>query len=177
MSEIAARVGGSKATLYGYFRSKEELFVAVALAESEKQLGPAFAALDQPSMPLRDALVKTGETLITFILTPDAIAAHRMVVSEAGRSQIGPKFYECGRKLGTERLAAFLKGARNQGKIRACDVGLAAIHLMALLESEWLPLILYGLARPAPTRREIRESMEHAVDAFLTGYEATQNHP
>ena len=29
MAEIAARVGGSKATLYGYFGSKEDLFVEV----------------------------------------------------------------------------------------------------------------------------------------------------
>ena len=29
MSAIAARVGGSKATLYGYFKSKEELLLAV----------------------------------------------------------------------------------------------------------------------------------------------------
>jgi hypothetical protein len=146
--------------------------VAVALAESEKQLGPVFAELDEPSIPLRDALIKTGETLITFILTPDAIAAHRMVVSEAGRSQIGPKFYECGRKRCTDRLASLLQTASKEGTIRDCDFALAATHLAALIESEWLPLILYGVSRPAPSRREIRESMEHAVDAFLNGYQA-----
>ena len=32
MSSIAARVGGSKATLYNYFASKEELFAATVAA-------------------------------------------------------------------------------------------------------------------------------------------------
>ena len=49
MAEISARIGGSKATLYGYFKSKEELFVAVTHGEAKKQMEPALAALDQSS--------------------------------------------------------------------------------------------------------------------------------
>lgn len=38
MSEISRAVGGSKATIYGYFASKEELFVAAADLEGGSML-------------------------------------------------------------------------------------------------------------------------------------------
>ncbi len=49
MSEIAARVGGSKATLYSYFKSKEELFVAVMKGSTE--VGNVYKPFADPSLP------------------------------------------------------------------------------------------------------------------------------
>jgi AcrR family transcriptional regulator len=170
MSEIAARIGGSKTTLYGYFRSKEELFVEVVVAEAAKQLLPSFEDLDENSADLRDALVPVGEKLVAFLLSPDAIAAHRMVMSEAGRSNIGQQYYLNGRQRGLALLAAFLERAGKIGKIRHCDFPTAATHLLALIESELLPPFHFGLARPAPSRLEIRESTKRAVDVFLAAY-------
>jgi AcrR family transcriptional regulator len=170
MSEIAARLGGSKTTLYGYFRSKEELFVEVVVAEALKELLPAFEEIDENAADLRDALVPVGEKLVTFLLTPDAIAAHRMVMSEAGRSNIGQLYYSNGRQRGLGYLAAFLERASKIGKIRPCDFTIAATHLVALIESELLPPVYFGLARPAPSRLEVRQSVERAVEVFLSAY-------
>lgn len=47
MSQIAARAGGSKRTLYGYFPSKEELFVAMAHNVATSFLDPVVDALSQ----------------------------------------------------------------------------------------------------------------------------------
>jgi len=170
MSEIAARVGGSKTTLYGYFRSKEELFVEVVVAQALKELVPAFEELDERVADLRDALVPIGEKLITFLLTPDAVAAHRMVMSEAGRSNFGQLYYSNGRQRGLGYLAAFLKRAGKIGKIRRCDCVIAATHLLALIESELLPPVHFGVPRPSPSRLEIRQSVQRAVDVFLSAY-------
>jgi AcrR family transcriptional regulator len=170
MSEIAARLGGSKTTLYGYFRSKEELFVEVVVAEAVKHLLPTFAELDETSADLRDALIPLGEKLVTFLLSPDAIAAHRMVMSEAGRSNIGQQFYLNGRQRGLELIAAFLERAAKIGKIKPCDFRIAATHLLALIEAELLPPVIFGFARPAPSHLEIRDSTKRAVDVFLTAY-------
>jgi AcrR family transcriptional regulator len=170
MAEIAARLGGSKTTLYGYFRSKEELFLEVVAAEAAKQLLPAFEELDENCADLRDALVPVGEKLIAFLLTPDAIAVHRMVMGEAGRSNIGQQYYLIGRQRGGEYIAAFLERASKIGKIRPCDFAIATTHLLALIESELLPPVHFGLARPAPSRLEIRQSTQRAVDVFLSAY-------
>ena len=43
MSEIAARVGGSKATLYAYFHSKEQLLRAVLEHDVNEETDPAAA--------------------------------------------------------------------------------------------------------------------------------------
>jgi AcrR family transcriptional regulator len=170
MSEIAARVGGSKTTLYGYFQSKEELFVEVVVAEAAKELLPAFEDLDEKAPELRDALVPVGEKLLTYLLTPDAIAALRMVMSEAGRSDIGQHYYSNGRERGMSYIAGFLERASNIGRIRSCNFVVAATHLLALIESELLPPFHFGLARPAPSRLEIRQATERAVTVFLAAY-------
>jgi AcrR family transcriptional regulator len=170
MSEIAARVGGSKTTLYGYFRSKEELFVEVVVAEATKQLLPVFEELDENAPDLRDALLPAAEKLVTFLLSPDAIAVHRMVMSEAGRSKIGQQYYLNGPQRGLRYLSAFLERASRIGKIRPCDFSIAATHLTALIEAELLTPLLFGLARPVPSRLEIRQSTERAVDVFLSAY-------
>ena len=170
MSEIAARIGGSKATLYGYFKSKQELFAAVALAEGDKQLAPELANPEDYSTGLRDALLRIGEKLLTFLLSPEAIAAHRMVLGEAGRSLIGHHFYVAGRQRGIRLVSEFLERSHQAGSIRQCDFTVAATHVVALIESEWLPPMLFGLARPAPSPLEIRESTGRAVDAFMAAY-------
>ena len=38
MSEIAKQVGGSKATLYNYFKSKEEIFAAVMESSATRDI-------------------------------------------------------------------------------------------------------------------------------------------
>jgi AcrR family transcriptional regulator len=172
MSEIAARNGGSKATLYGYFRSKQELFLAVAFAEGEKQVGPAFASLETGVADVRDSLLRVGEKLIAFLLTPGAIAAHRMVVSEAGRSDIGRHFYTKGRARGIALLAKFLEAACAAGKIRRADFRIAAMQLLSLIESERVPPMVFAIEHKKPSRLQIRQSTERAVDVFLAAYGA-----
>jgi AcrR family transcriptional regulator len=82
MNELAKRFGGSKATLYGYFPSKEELFVAVVeavatghLLEATQELA-ADAADGQPALEAR--LKRFGERMLK-VLTHDesALAVYR----------------------------------------------------------------------------------------------------
>jgi transcriptional regulator, TetR family len=47
MSEIASRVGGSKATLYNYFSSKAEIFAAVMESSATEQIAGAFKLLEE----------------------------------------------------------------------------------------------------------------------------------
>ena len=50
VSQITAEVGGSKATIYSHFSSKEELFVACMASTSEGFIRNAFALLDTSGM-------------------------------------------------------------------------------------------------------------------------------
>jgi AcrR family transcriptional regulator len=61
MAEICSRVGGSKATLYGYFKSKEELFLSVMKMLAEERMSHAYARL-VPGGDIAAALQAFGKT-------------------------------------------------------------------------------------------------------------------
>jgi AcrR family transcriptional regulator len=169
MAEISARVGGSKATLYGYFDSKEQLFVEVAKAVGEKHLEAAFAELEQTAADVRTVLQRFGEKMLGFLSQPDTLATQRMVIAEAGHSDIGRRFYEAGPMRGLEAVAAYLQAAMDGGQLRATDPHVAAQHLSGLLQAEILPLSLLGM--PVNTSRaRIRHTVERALQVFLAAY-------
>src|SRR5690349_18099392 len=73
MAEIATRVGGSKATLYGYFPSKEALFLAIIEQLGEQYITPALTELEEsPEADVRTALRRFGEQFLAFISTQEA---------------------------------------------------------------------------------------------------------
>jgi AcrR family transcriptional regulator len=172
MAEISSRVGGSKATLYGYFESKEQLFIAVATAVGEKHLAAAFAELEQRETDLPVALQRFGERMMAFLSQPEALATQRMVVAEAGHSDIGRRFYEAGPRRGLDAVAAYLQAAMDQGRLRTADARVAAQHLIALFQAETMPLRLLGV--PVGTSRaQIRSAIERALAVFLAAYGAS----
>lgn len=170
MNEIALRMGGSKATLYGYFPSKEALFMAVIHAEAKRHLATAEDELATvPDGGLRPALIRFGEALASFICSDLGCATFRMVMAEAGQSDIGKVFYEEGPLQGTQKMAAALSGAMARGELRDADPWVAAQQLGALLTCEVQPR--WYLRDNAPmTAQQARDIAERAVEAFLRAY-------
>jgi AcrR family transcriptional regulator len=170
MSEIAARAGGSKATLYGYFSSKEELFVAVIHGAAAAHFDPIFEALAKDTDDdLERALQRYGEKVLAVVSSQEITEAMRAVIAESGRSGIGRLFFEGGPSRGLEELAAFLELQMQRGRLRKADPRVAGRHLMALLDSESMMPRLLGIEGPL-TRKELRESTRRAVQVFLGGY-------
>ncbi len=94
MSTIAARVGGSKGTLYNYFRSKAELFVAVIQNQCEIQQNQWF---DVSETDIRRFMTELGRRFVRLLLSDEVITLHRIVVAEATRfPEIGEALYEPG---------------------------------------------------------------------------------
>jgi len=169
MDEIAARVGGSKVTLYGYFSSKQQLVLEVVKYMGERHLDPAFDEL----VPGRDDVVSVlrrfGEKFLAFISTPEAVGGYRMVVAQAGQSDIGRGFFELGPKRGQGLLAAYLQAEMESGRLRQTDASVAAMHLMALIGAESHQPLLMG-AMPPPTRQRVKQMVERAVAVFMAAY-------
>ncbi|KAF1018779.1 MAG: HTH-type transcriptional regulator RutR [Paracidovorax wautersii] len=169
MVEIAARVGGSRATLYGYFSTKEELFVASIHGVAKQHFAPLFASLTQDKADWTQTLQHFGEKFLAVVCSQEAIQAQRAVIAESGRSNIGRLFFEGGPQEGTKQLAAFLERQMHHGRLRTADSGAAANHLMALLESETVKPRLLDIG-PTPTRKALREATQRALQVFLGGY-------
>ncbi len=172
MAEIAARVGGSKATLYGYFSSKEELFVEVTHGTAKAHFAPIFAALVRDvDEDMAHTLQRFGEKFLTLVCSPESIQARRAIIAEAGRSHIGRQFFEGGPKKGLTELAQFLERQMDKGLLRKADPQVAARHLSALLDAETVTVCLFGL-QESLSRKELREATRRALQAFLGGYAA-----
>jgi AcrR family transcriptional regulator len=169
MAEIATRVGGSRGTLYRYFPSKERLFLEVTLAAGRRHLEPAFADLEQSADDVTATLQRFGERFLAFICEPDVVAGQRMVIAEAGRSDIGRRFHEAGPKVGQDLIAKYLSAKMDEGTLRRTDAGVGADHLVALLQAEIMPRCLLGL-QATVARAQIRQAVKRAVAVFLAAY-------
>ena len=169
MAEISARIGGSKATLYNYFSSKEEIFVEVMLKQVGCQFEEAFMAL-RTEDDLRVALVRLARHYLQVIFRPEVIAVKRLASYYAGKSELGPMLYERGPKRGWTKIADFLKVRMQEGKLRASDAWIAALQFRALVEAEWMEArMLNVVTEVAP--QALQDSAERAVDAFLYLYQ------
>ena len=168
MSDISARLGGSKATLYNYFSSKEEIFVEVLLRQAGAQFDLTFASLVE-SDDLRAVLQRFGVMYLQAKLQPEIIAARRLILYHAERSQLGQVMYERGPKRGTTRMAEFFANAMVRKQIRKADAWLAALQFHGLMEAEWIEVRMLGVVT-AVTPAKLRDSVERAVDAFMRIY-------
>ncbi len=170
MSEIASRVGGSKATLYNYFNSKEEIFAAVMESSAAEKIANAFKILED-SNDIRTTLTAFGMHYLHSILAPDIMAIRKMALNEADRSDIGRHFYENGPKKGWELISNYLQKQIDQNNLITGDAGICAMHLKALLESEVVEPYALGVITP-PDESELKMIVERAISVFLRAYQA-----
>lgn len=172
MAAICERLGYSKATLYNYFGSKEELFSAVVFDATEAEFEATLEALDGSLADMTQALEKFGRGLLKLLYSPQVQAVRRMVVSEAGRSDLGRRCYELGPVRSEAATAAFLQHAMDAGRLRQADARIAALHLRGLLEAEWLDRFLFQTLEPI-SADEIDATVKRAVAAFMAAYGPT----
>jgi len=170
MSDICARVGGSKATLYNYFPSKENLFFEVMHDPKELELEDIVRTLNPDATDLRQELLDFGQKFLAVLYSSETIAIRRLTIAESRHSDIGKMSFEHATVPIEKQVAAFLKKVMKRGALRASDPKPAAMHLLGLLESELLQRVLLGVidtVRPETLSGVVRR----AVDVFLTGYE------
>jgi AcrR family transcriptional regulator len=174
MSEIAANVGGSKATLYSYFPSKEELFVAVMKQSAE--VSDTFSAFADPSAikigsfeELRQFLVAFGIRYLKLQTLPNALAVRRSLIAHGDRSDLGKICFEAGPMIQLMKVAAFLERMMKEGYLREEVPWVAMSHLTHLLESGFIIPRLLGLVQEFPPGA-IEYAAPRSVEVFLRGY-------
>lgn len=189
MSEITARVGGSKATLYRYFESKEALFQELLRRSASEHSGAVFAllhrcspspeaevthalALLKPEENVAATLQEFGEQVLKTFHTPQRILARRMVIAAAGDSDVGRMFYENGPAKALKYVERYFESVMQAGHLRKTDAKVAAAHFRALVEAEVEEAGLLN-ARPKLSEEEIRTFVARAVDVFMRAYGPT----
>jgi len=169
MAEITAQVGGSKATVYSHFSSKEELFVECMMAALENYMPGSLKHLDASRPDLRTSLLNFGSSVLDFICSPEQLEVRRLMIAEAARSGTGKLFFDKITALRAQ-LSVFLGDCMARGKLRPADPDLAAEQLGAMLEAEMLEPLLLQVRDGSPDRHETARAARRAVDAFMRAY-------
>jgi len=173
VSQITTEVGGSKATIYSHFPSKENLFVECMTATVDDYIAgisaQGAAELASSGADAAEVLRHYGTSYLGFVCSPDVVAARRLMIAEAPRAGIGRHFLA---KIASMRahVVAFLSRLMAAGALRPDDARLAAEHLRALLEAELLEPLLLDARDDSPGDAEIALAADRAITAFLRAY-------
>jgi AcrR family transcriptional regulator len=171
MSSIAARLGGSKGTLYNYFKSKDELFEVQVREGCERAAHETFDILYEPR-PIEEQLSLLGDRFLTMLYTDWVVRTYRMVVAEAVRSpHIAQIFYDAGPAQGVARLEAYLSESVAQGLVKIDDCRDAAGEFLNLCRGHHHFEFVLNLVE-ALNPDQIKAQARHAAAMFLKTYAA-----
>ena len=169
MDTIAREAGVSKATVYAHFAGKEELFGAVIGRECEER----FAGFSPPELDPRDvraSLTVLARRFLDLLLSPDAIALHRIILAEVPRfPALGEVFWRAGPERNLAQIEAFLKSAAAAGSLDLAGTRLAAEQFVGLVRGETQLRHLLRLEERAG-HPGLREVVEGAVDTFIRAF-------
>lgn len=169
MAAIAARSGCSKGTLYNYFISKEELFLACVTRQCAG-LQEAMSSLTASGGEVRETLTQIGRRYVEFVSSDELVRRFRVIVSEADRSpDMARAFYANGPRRGAEMLAGFIESAAAEGILNTPDPMRAAQHFLALCYDRHSKARLCN-AEPAPSPETIQQDVAEAVRIFMAAY-------
>jgi TetR/AcrR family transcriptional regulator, mexJK operon transcriptional repressor len=168
MDAIARAAGVSKATLYAYFSSKDQLFATIISDACQQNIASA-TILPGLEMDLRTALIDFAGRLLRFLLEDRALAIHRVVISESVRfPELGRAFYDNGPGMFRRVFGEWLQAQTDAGRLNVPDPILAADQFIGLLRGGVYLRATLGLERP--TDAEIDAAVTSAINAFVRAY-------
>ena len=168
MAVISEHLGGSKATLYGYFPSKEELLRAVLdcqVASDTDAVIQHFPACDD----LRESLILLGTAYLNKRMSALPITNIRMVANQPAGSTMGKDFYENIMRPAFHRLVEKFAVLIDQGKLQGDDPEIMMLHWKGLCDWDFFERRLLG-AIDGPDPSEVKKAVTLAADAFLKLY-------
>ena len=167
VNEIVKRSGGSLATLYKLFGTKEELFESLVIARTQSIYESlAFDRLSEfpPTKVLRDI----GLTLTQICASPQGAAIFRIVMAEGARfSRLREIFLTNAIDLVQHDLAKYLTRQVKAGTLELEDPLQATKQFLEMVKGDLAIRICCGAQ--APSRRALERQVESAVHLFLHG--------
>lgn len=167
MSDISERVGGSKATLYGYFQSKDQLFAA-ALEDVVSSVAEETFARFAVEGDLESRLLDYSRAYLEARLTTDALAVERALIADGAHSDRGERLRMRFILPHWRRMAAAVDEEMEAGRLRRADPLLATWHLRGLIEADIVERALHG--DRSITAHEVEAAATGGVDVFLRAY-------
>lgn len=163
LDDIVGRAGGSRATIYDEFGSKEGLFAAIVADILEAMKAP------QPAdSPPETALRNLATAYMARLMDPDSLALFRVVVGECAHMRdLGRAVFKAGPEAGARALAEQLHRWTMTGELVLDDPDAAARQFIGMIEGD-----LHRRAvmwHQVPTDAEVAANIDLAVKLFLGG--------
>lgn len=169
MDQIAAEAGVSKLTVYSHFGDKDRLFAEVVRAHCEQGM-PTCLFEDGQDAPLRERLTRIGLAFHAMIMTPEAIAGHRMLCSpQVTASNMPAMFWEAGPQRVQSSFTALLERRIARGELDIPDPPRAAAQFFTLLKGERHAQAVFGYCCGQP-QESAEEHVAGVVELFLRAY-------
>jgi TetR/AcrR family transcriptional regulator, mexJK operon transcriptional repressor len=169
MDSIAREAAVSKATVYAYFSGKEDLFGAVIGRECERYFAE-FSAGELDPCEVRASLTALGHRFLGLLLSPDAIALHRLIIGEVSRfPALGEVFWRAGPERNLAQIETFMRAAAAAGSLDIADPRLAAEQFTGLVRGETQLRYLLRLEEGSG-KAKIRALVAAAVATFLRAF-------
>lgn len=163
-----AAAGGSKATIYRYFDSKEALFSAI-VDELQTVTGKAPPAADVADLALSEGLRVLARATTDAALSERAIVLLRLAIGEHNRfPELARQLFDLAPRRSYERFKAFLAAKAERGEVNVPDPQIAAEHFLAGLVGHLQLGTLLGVYHP--TAADADRRIEATVAMFMATY-------
>jgi len=167
VNAIVREAGGSLATLYAEFGSKEALFESV-LSERAARFFPEERSAPRQALDAEAELRSLATHMLKRMLSDDGLAVYRIAVHEAPRfPALRKALLEVGMPGLLDRTARYLRGLADRGVVRIDEsneaVRLAASRFIALVQGQLVFSAACGGEISARTRA-------HHVNAAVKGF-------
>ncbi|WP_321311485.1 TetR/AcrR family transcriptional regulator [Halarcobacter sp.] len=171
MSKISSKLGGSKATLYNYFSSKEELFFEVISIANAQESDFVHQIIDtkNETLDIHTQLYKFGKRFLNFVYSQKMVEIRRLTISQSEITNLGRITYKNRVLKSREILSKYLEKAIKFNKIKKTDTNIAAIHFFGLLESELMYPFLFQVDTNF-SKKHMDEMAVRAIDIFILAY-------
>ena len=171
MNMVAERLGGSKQTLYNYFRSKDELLRAVLQQDLGEGVEIIIQAYPRGEKNLKKALTRLGVAWLSRRLAPQPIANLRIVANQPAESKLGEEFFETVMKPNAQRVCHIFEELMDEGRLISAKPWTMAMQWKGLIEQDLLERRLLG-AMPTIDPEAIESAAMSGAEAFLKIYGA-----
>jgi len=167
LDEVIRRAGGSRATLYKQFGSKEGLFAGIITDICTGMVAPlSDSASDREP---ESVLLAFGRAFMAGLMEPSGLQLYRVLIGEAARfPELAEAVYRSGPLVASDRLAAHLRRWAAEKRLKVADPEMAARQFLELIKGDLHVRALLRL-QPPPTDAEVETCVQGAVRLFLDG--------
>lgn len=171
MDQLVSAAGGSKATLYRYFDSKERLFEAI-IDDLSDSTAPPPADLHFDDVDLEDGLRILGRATARAAMDQRAIVLFRLAMGEHARfPNLGVALFEHGPAVGYRRFRDFVAAKQAAGEIEVADHQIAAEQFLGAIVGHQQLRVALGVSHA--TTDEMDARVETAIKLFVAAYRTT----